>query len=68
MAVDNDGGALNVGAELTVDRTVGVADRATSDSMLTADLANLRHVVDLHLAGRLPLAIHKLANYSTRYL
>lgn len=43
VAVNNNSDMLNVGTELTIGDTVRVADRTTSNSMLTADCANFRH-------------------------
>ena len=45
----NDGGLGYF--ELAVDGTVGVADGTTSNGVLAADFANLRHDSDLHRAG-----------------
>ena len=43
VAVDDDGDALDVRLERTVDDAVGVADGVTSNRVLTAELTNLRH-------------------------
>ena len=44
LAVDHAVDALDVGTELTVGHAVGVADGATSNGVLTANLANFGHV------------------------
>lgn len=43
VTVDDNADVLDVGLELAVDDAVRVADRTTGDSVLTADLTNLRH-------------------------
>ena len=43
VAVDDDGDALDVRLERTVDDAVGVADGVTSNRVLTVELTNLRH-------------------------
>lgn len=43
VTVDDNGDALDVGAELAGNSTVGVADGTTSDRVLTAELTNLGH-------------------------
>lgn len=44
LTILHDGDTLDVGTELTIGNTVGVANRTASYRVLTADLANLRHV------------------------
>ena len=44
VAVDDDGDALDVRLERTVDDAVGVADGAAEHRVLTADFANLGHL------------------------
>ena len=44
MTVDDDVHALDVGTELTDGDAVRVANGATSNGVLTADLTNLRHI------------------------
>ena len=43
VAVDDDGDALDVRLERTVDDAVGVADAATGHGVLTANFTNLGH-------------------------
>jgi hypothetical protein len=51
LAILEDGDALDVGLELADDGAVGVANRATSNSVLTADITYLRHYYDLQRAA-----------------
>ena len=53
LAVDDDADVLDVGLERAIDGAVGVANRATGNSMLTADITDLRHDCDLQRARRL---------------
>ena len=53
LAVDDDGDALDVRLERTADGAVRVANRATSNGVLTADITDLRHDCDLQRARRL---------------
>ena len=46
LAVDDNVDTLNVGTELADGDAVRVADRATSNGVLTADFANFGHVSD----------------------
>ena len=50
MAVDDDVHTLDIGTELAVGDTVGVADGTAGDRVLAANLANLRHC--RYLLGR----------------
>lgn len=47
LAVDDDVDTLDVGTELADGDAVRVADRATSNGVLTADFANFGHVYTL---------------------
>lgn len=51
VTVNNNSDMLNVRTELTIGYTVRVADRTTSNCMLTADSAYFRHIEDLHVSG-----------------
>ena len=55
-----DGDALDVGLELAVHSAVGVADGTTSNSVLAADIAYLRHDSDLHRAAPVALGADNL--------
>lgn len=55
FAVNNNGNALNVGAELTGNRAVGVADGTASNGVLSAEIANFRHDTYLQRDTEVPV-------------
>ena len=59
-AVLEDGDTLDVGLELAVHGAVGVADGTTSNGVLAADIAYLRHDSDLHRAAPVALGADNL--------
>lgn len=52
MTINHNGDALNVGLEGTSHGAVRVANGTTSNSVLTAEITNLRHEYDLPWARR----------------
>ena len=60
MAILVHGDTLDIGLELAVHGAVGVADGTTSNGVLAADIAYLRHDSDLHRAAPVALGADNL--------
>ena len=51
FAINDTGQTLDVRTEFTIGGAVRVADRTPGNSVLSANLTNLRHGLNLHLGG-----------------